>query len=707
VDHRPSGLVLPSGVEYAASPPPGQSLERGLIVNETDLPDGEVQHAVETYFDEHASMLGVNLGRSQFQHYATGSGSLLARRKFATPTNVFDEIALARNLAERDDDIGAVLGSMMAIAFGDGMQHTHRDEVVQAVYDEIAEHSDLDATFEELYLEFLIANQFTTMTAWTQETFQFQPDGSDRQRSRDVVSPLIGVLPSEQLRVVGNDVFKTGVLAYKPVSASQEAWLSEFFNPRTSAARKAAMRREDPVLTTLLVDELEDEDGSVSSFFWDGRDRPATRKIYRFNPRLVARTTGPKGGAKYPRPMMTRNFALLEAKRLLNLMDYALLQGGCNFLVVAKKGSDQRPALPEEVANLREQVSHASESGVLIGDHRLSIEIITPKLDELLNESKRKLLGRKMAMSIMRIGEFASENPAAEGMRAEIEILARVITRDRLKIRRHVQSRIYREVERRNATVLGRARIQFPKIVLQGTQAFTDYVLKLRDRGDIPRSWAIEAAGYDPDAAVAQRKREKAQGIDRVLTPAPVPFSAGGPQDNGGGRPPGASPNNGAPGARAGIGPDRARPTRVIQRNAGETVRAFVEEDGSTYRAGELTHSILEEYADSIDEAVRLTAIERRMVEQLAADEWPEIATEGPTAVVPVNPDYEIENVKAVALAPGLRILVGSDVETGALMARAFSFKEPWFKRIDAEERAITWGFRARPELEESTEPDS
>lgn len=699
---------MTGGHEYAAaSPPPGQSLEKGLIVNETDLPDEAIDRAVDTFFEENASMVGIQRGM-QFQQYASGdSGSFLGRRRFAMPNNVFDEIALARNLADRDDDIGAVFGSMFAIAFGEGMQHTHRDEVVEALYNEVAEHSDLDAIFEELYREYLLAQQFTTITAWTHETFQFQPEGSDRQRSRDLIAPLVGVLPSEQVRIVGNDVFRTGILAYKPVSGAQEAWLEEFFNPRTKAARKAEMRREDPVLTSLLIEEMEDEDGSVSSFFWEGKDKPTTRKIYRLNPRMAARTSGPKGAMKYPRPMMTRNFALLEAKRLLNLMDFALLNAGCNFLVVAKKGTDQRPALPEEVANLREVVAHASRSGVLIGDHRVSIEIITPKLEELLNDEKRKLVGRKMAMAIMRIAEFAAENPAAEGMRAEVEIMARVITHDRLKIRRHVQNKIYREVERRNTSVTGRARIQFPKIILQGTQAFTDYVLKLRDRGDIPRSWAIEAAGYDPEAAVATRKREKASGMDRALTVPPVPFTAGaGPQDNGGGRPPGASPNNGTPGARTAAGPDRARPTRIIQQNAGETVRAMYDEEHGTYRVGERTAAILEEYADTLKEG-RLTPIEIGLLEQLEDEGWPESAKDGPTIVLPVNPGYEIANVKAVNLAPGVRMLVGIDVETKAMVARAFAFREPWFKQIDAEERAITWGFQARPELEESTDPDS
>jgi hypothetical protein len=68
-------------------------------------------------------------------------------------------------------------------------------------------------------------------------------------------------------------------------------------------------------------------------------------RAYRLNPRMAHRTTAPYD-ADAPRPLLTADFALLEAKRLLNLMDYALLQGGMNFIVVAKKGTDERPALP-------------------------------------------------------------------------------------------------------------------------------------------------------------------------------------------------------------------------------------------------------------------------------------------------------------------------------------------------------------------------
>ena len=666
--------------------------ERGVVVNESDLPDDVVMEAVSTYFEENASVLGANQGTT-FQNYAS-DGSLLARSKFRTPANVIEEIVLARDMAERDDDVRAAMGSMLAIAFGEGMQNVHKDEITVALYNEIAKHAGLDGVFQELYREWLISGGVTTVTPFTREPIQFFPEGADRQRTRDVAVPLIGVLHAEQIRVLGNDMFGTGTLAYRPAVGKQEQWLREFFDRGTTPARKAEMRREDPLLTTMLVEQLSIRD-EEPSMIDQGVDPAIGDELYRLNPRMVKRSTMPKGSWKYPRPPLTANFALLEAKRLLNLMDYALLQGGSNFLVVAKKGSDQRPAVPEEVSNLREVIKRASRTGVVIGDHRLSIEIITPDLKELLSESKRRLLGRKLVNALLRVPEY-DKDAAGDGEKTRVEMIARVITSDRLALRRHVEHGPYDEAAKRNTAHFqqGAASIWFPKIILQGTQFFTDYILKMRDRGDIPRRYAVEAGGFDYDAAVQQRKREKANGDDRVMTPAAVPFSGagGGPNDNGGGRPAGSGPNNGAPGADRRTPPAQARPTRVIQRNAGETVRAMYDEDEDlTFRVGELTYSILEQYADT-KTIGRLTAFERE-----AAEEHGDVRREGPLTVVPVNVDEELADLKAVRLTTGLSMIVGTRTDDDALMARALCFREPEYTPLDAQETALRWGWDAEP----------
>lgn len=701
-----TAIVLPDGTEHAVGAasdrlPPGH----GTVVNETGLPDDLVLHGVSTFIEEHASMLGVSAGNT-FQTYAN-SGSLLARGStFRVPKNQIEEIVLARDLAERDDDVAATIGAMIATAFGDGMQQVHKDEVTKALFEEIGRHANLDGAFGELYRELLIASSVTTVCAFTQEDFQFTPEGADRQRTRRLIAPLVGVLPAEQVRVIGNDMFGTGVLAYRPATGAQERWLREFFEPTTTPARKAEMRREDPLLTALVVERLDIQDEEPAVMYPEGHDQPLGQDLYRLNPRMVHRSTFPKGAWKYPRPILTRNFPLLEAKRLLNLMDYALLQGGSNFLVVAKKGTDQRPALPIEVENLRETVRRASRSGVIVGDHRLNIEIITPDLGELLSAQKRNLIGRKLANALLRVPE-GEMDPGGEQVKARTEILQRVVEADRRLLRRHVEAGPYREVARRNQAGLpqGPARLWFPRIILTGGQWFTDYVLKMRDRGDISRHSAVAAGGFDYENEVAARKREKPD--DRVMTPAEVPFSSPGqPQDNGPGRPPGASSNNGA--GRAQEGPARARPRRVISRNAGETVTARFEEEVGSYRIGELTFSILEEYQDT--QAVgRITSSERAALGRIAEGEWAPFH-EGGFLVVPVNEEYGIENVRAVRLTQGASLLVG-DRDDAALVARALVFRSTEFDDLAAQELAMRWGFyveapeRERVELERPALP--
>lgn len=689
---------------------------RGSVVNDTDLPDEVVLEAVETYFEEHSSILGTGGGAS-LSAYGGRGGSMagasnLTRPRWHAPNSILEEILQARDLAERDDDVASTLGAMSALAFGEGMQNTHQDEVTVAIYDEIAKDAKLETrVFPEMYRELLIAGQVTTATIFIRKTHQFTPMGADRQRSRDIATPLVGVLPAEQIRVLGNDLFGTAALAYRPVLGSQESWLGEFFAAQTTPGRKAEMRAQDPLLTTLLIEQIRweryDEIGAMGAY-GDPSDPAQGTFVYRLNPSLVARSTFPKGQWANPRPPLTRNLPLLEAKRLLNIMDYALLQGGANFLVVAKKGTDAKPALPQEIAGLRDTIRRASRSGVVIGDHRLSIEVITPNLDELLNTGKRKLLGHKLTTAMLRIPDFQSaDQGSSQSVLTDTEIISRVVASDRRMLKRHVEDSIYEPTSQRNGDSLnGAAKIWFPRIILQGAQYFTDLVLKLRDRGDIPRKYAIEAGGFDYTAAVQQRRLEKSSGDDRVLTPAAVPFSQGnsGPQDNGGGRPPGGSSANGAPGSappRSTTDPG-GKPMMTIARNAGETVKAMYDEDSeTTFRAGTTTFSILEEYSDT-KEIGRLTAFEKNALAVIDGGDF-DVLTEGPLTVVPVNHDEQISYVKAVRLGPGLSILVGQRDDDGAVMARAICFREPEFRGLDAEERAISWGFM-RPQLESGDE---
>ena len=660
-----------------------------IIDNQTELPDSLVREVVR---DRWTEIAGLQFAQpNNFQLYANNQGSMLARTPFRTPQSVIDEIRLARMLADTDDDIGAVIGNMIAIAFGDGVVNQHRDENTLEFFNVIMGPTktaiDLETVLAEMYREYLIAAQITTLTIFSRQRLQYWPLKATEPVQAQLQVPNVGILPAENIRVISNDIMRGGTLAYHVDDPGLKRWLDEYLNPNTSGGRRAFMAMQEPVASTLFT-------GRVSIPYTDSDAASRGQVLYTLDPGMVRRTTAPKGAMPYARPFLTRDFALIEAKRLLSLMDYALLQGGTNYIVVAKKGTDNLPAQQSEVDNLMEQVRHASRSGVMVGDHRLQIEVITPKLDEMLNPNKRKLVGRKLKMGLMRQTEEVPGDSGTQGATNEMEMTARVVSSDRRKLLRHAQATFYDETAQRNRSAfpMGAPSIWAPKIILTNVAQFWQNLLQARDRGDIPRRWVVEALGYDYDAALAERQRELARGDDTILMPGAVPFSAPGqPQDNGPGRPPGASSNNGRPTDTP--NPAQVRPRQVIQRNAGETIRAMVEGPAVHY-VGETTAELLAEFGATADYTGYVTEVERDAI----ANNQTLRSTR--SIVVPVNVDARCDELACVKLEDGLRAIVGRRIGDGAMLVRALRFTEPQFDLAKASECAIRWGFIDAP-LEE------
>jgi hypothetical protein len=659
-----------------------------IIDNRTDLPDEAVR---ETIMDHWVEMAGLQMAQpNNFQLYVNNQGSMLARTPFRTPQSVIDEIRLSRTVADTDDDVGAIIGEMIAIAFGDGVVNQHRDEKTLEFFNQMTAPTalDLETVFEEMYREYLIAGSVTTVTMFTRNRMQYFPLKSDTPVQAQLQVPNVGILPAENVRVISNDIMRQGQLAYFVEDENIKRWLNEYLDPNTPPTRRAYMAMQEPVMAALYT-------GRIEVPYTDGDPASRGQTLYTMNPRMVHRSTAPKGAMPYPRPFLTRNFALLEAKRLLNIMDYALLQGGTNYIVVATKGTDAWPAQPPEITNLMEQVRHASRSGVMVGDHRLKIEIITPKLDELLNPNKRKLIGRKLKMGLMRQTEEVPSDTGTQGATNEMELTARVISSDRRKLIRHAKATFYDETATRNRSTfpMGAPGIWAPKIILSNVAQFWQNLLQARDRGDIPRRWVVEALGYDYDAALSERERELARGDDEILMPGAVPFSnPGEPQDNGPGRPPGSSTNNGK--SQDQPRPAAARPRRVLQRNAGETVTAMVQ-DGEVHYVGELTKALLEEYAERSDFNAYITQVERDAID------FNQTLRNTSRVVVPVNPQARCGEFACVKLDEGLRAIVGQRLGDGAMLVRALSFQEPHWDLKRASEYALRWGFICDPLTED------
>ena len=661
-----------------------------MIDNRTDLPD----EALQSYFVENTAMFGFGRDTNYLSYQA--EGTMMARSKWAPPRNVVEEMVLARDLAERDDDVAPAIATMIAAAFHGGVRNQHEDEQVEHTFEEMAEDVGLLQVLREMYRELLITGQVTTVTVFVRETYDLRPENVTRMIKRSMAAPLIGVLPGERVRVLGNDLFGNGPLGYVP-DGKLGIWLHEFFNQSTSSARKREMRMQDPLAAALFV-------AQVPTNLMDMETMSFGATVFVLNPDMVRRSTFPKGAWRYPRPLLTRDFSLLEAKRLLNVLDHALLQGGVNYIVVAKKGDEKKPATGPELQNLQSLVQRAARSGVLIGDHRINLEIIQPDMAQMLHPDKRRMIGRKLAGAMLRVPEFGSDETGA-AVQTFTELVQAVITDDRNIVIGHLHRFIWRECMKRNTSVFNRSDrplIWAPKVVLQGLDFWTQYLLKLYDRGDLPRKYMVEFGGYDYPSVMAQKQREVEGGHDLIFAPPQVPYSAPGqsnnpmqdpsnpyhygnpsggpgPQDNGPGRPRGARTDRTAPGL--------ARPSRVIRRTPGETVRAYwSDEQNEVVRIGQITERVLGEYPDAT--IGRITAAERSALEAQST------TNAGNVIVVPVNQGYEVDDVRAVRLGDEFSLLCGNRIPDGAIVAVAFCFREPGFTVHQAEDMVLRWGFQ-------------
>ena len=116
-------------------------------------------------------------------------------------------------------------------------------------------------------------------------------------------------------------------------------------------------------------------------------------------------------------------------------MDRAHLIGATNFIILVKKGSDQRPAQPGEVDRLQTQVRTLARVPVIVGDHRLSIEIITPKTDTTLQPERYNGLDARITARLYQM--FMTGNYSAGAKGDDSIKLARVVARG-LEGRRHM-----------------------------------------------------------------------------------------------------------------------------------------------------------------------------------------------------------------------------------------------------------------------------
>jgi hypothetical protein len=238
-------------------------------------------------------------------------------------------------------------------------------------------------------------------------------------------------------------------------------------------------------------------------------------RLWLMQPGSVFRHTLTKADYERFAPIRLKSaLPILEMKGHLRASDRASLVGNTNFIIVITKGSDKLPAHAAEIENLQAQASVIARLPVLVGDHRLKVEIISPVLDNTLIESRWEVLDSRLVFKALQTFQPTIQGGnSSGGIKEAARVVARGLENRRHMLVRSFERHVFREaLERNKGTKLEEhPSLGFsPKrIALDYTHEIIAQILKLRDRGDISRETMLEELDYDQDVEVLRRARER------------------------------------------------------------------------------------------------------------------------------------------------------------------------------------------------------
>lgn len=480
------------------------------------------------------------------------AGTIFQRDRYVTPGSVHDQFLTARDAVESDDIVSGVADSTESLVFN-RMSFLAEDEDEEDVWNQIAADLDLDSRLREMWRELFIYSQFYSVIWWGTKSYKVRgktDKGNARRKEFNNLRVPLGLTMLDPLKVipVGGLLFNQEKLAYL-ADASEVDMLD-------AAAKNDP--EADPLARQIITTRYEPNRVEARQLAADGI---ALSHLYLLNGENVFRHTATRSQyQRFAAVRMKSVFELLDLKAQLKQMDRAMLLGGTNFIVLIKKGTDQRPATKNEITALQSQVRTVARVPVIVGDHRLAVEIVTPKTDNTLaperyNGIDSRITGRLYQMFVT--GNYSAGAAGDDSIKLAM-VVARGMESRRRQLRRQIEARVLRPTVERNDQFTDRPKLRFhpARIELTFDAAMVQFLIDCRDRGDISRETYLNEIDVDQADEAMLRKREKER-FDDTFTPTNVPFTA----DNGA---PGAKPKAAGAGGAA-----QKQASRTAGRNQG------------------------------------------------------------------------------------------------------------------------------------------
>lgn len=511
-------------------------------INASGAESGAVSTRVEHVGREIARWIDATRG-------GAGRPSLFNRQAYVAPDNPYALMETARKAVENDDIVSGVCDVVEGLMY-QGIKWESEDPEDADVFNQISRDLNLDWFVRQWHREEFTYSQVVVGLWWGRKSYKIRgktDNGTRRKKTKSVIAPVA---------LTYLDPRKVVPLQPGPFGQDRLAWHATEAEMAAIAASADGAYLNDRVLAEFTTGKL-----TVSkverAYLGDLGIDPD--RLLGLNPGMVFRVCRTKSSyERFPAVRLKSTFTLLDLKQQLMEADRVSLVGAANFILLVRQGSKEEPAQQVELDNLRENFKVVAKLPVVIGDHRLSIDIITPDQDQTLQSSKYDTLDRRILNRTLGALTIGAAGSTREGSGKTITRgIARELENRRHMMKRAVEEHIARAVvdhpgndgvfsDEPNLTFTPR------NVQLDSDAEIMRSILTLRSTNEISRESTLEYFGFDQTVEALRRELEADRFDDIFKTQ--VPYSAANPQQVGdqppqvtgqqGGRPAGGGDGN-------------------------------------------------------------------------------------------------------------------------------------------------------------------
>lgn len=432
-------------------------------------------------------------------------GGLFERDRYVTPTKIFEQMQVAQDAAESDDVVAGVLESTEALVFQKmSVQCDDRDE--EDIWNQIIDDIDLENRMREMWRELFTVSQFYVAQWWGSRSYKVRGKSKEGVKRKKTFSGIriptsIALLDPMKVVPVGDFMFGQEKLA----------WVADDIEGRQISEVLENRASNDSLEARIMTGQYKPSQSEEKRLTALGVN---SRNLFIMDEKLTWRHSATRPNYKPLADIRMKSvFELLDMKVLLREMDRAHLLGATNFIILVKRGTDDKPAKQAEINSLQSQVRTLSKVPVIVGDHRIEIEIITPKIDLTLQADKWNVLDARITARLYQMfmtGNFAAGTRADDSLKLA-RIVARGLESRRYLLRRAVEKNILMPIFERNKELT-----ELPTLIFHPKQIALDFdagmaamYRDLRDRREISRATFLEQMDLDQDEEAKRRVREE------------------------------------------------------------------------------------------------------------------------------------------------------------------------------------------------------